>query len=100
MSTLNVVVLSESALLKDRSTVTLYTAIGIEHYITAQGRSIGEAIDALGISIASTINACKELGTTPFADIGPAPEAYRKLIGRSGIPAAQIPTEIPAKSAA
>jgi len=69
-------IIPESVRNDDGSTKTKYSAIGLEHFIGAQGDTPEQASRAFEFVLVSTVAACRALSVAPFEGIARAPKEY------------------------
>jgi len=92
MTTLRVLIIPEQTALADGSFVTMYTAIGLEHYLVGQGSTMGAACAALDRAVVSTMLAMTECGKpATLAGIKPAPADLQEMYDHKDVQ--RLPSE-------
>jgi hypothetical protein len=78
MTTIRVVILTEMVR-NDEGVKTMYTAVGLEHFITGQGETVHEACTNLDHAIKYTLIANEDQKQKPLQGILPAPAKFQCL---------------------
>jgi hypothetical protein len=85
MSELKVVIVPQKVALADGSSVIMYCAICLDHFIVGEGRTAKQAMNELQRSIIGTIAANKTIKQARFFGVKAAPERYQALLGRGEV---------------